>query len=325
MALNHPVVFIYAGIFLFCLALAVIRRKTFPLVETMMVTVIIGLGFTGLVYWIAPRPGAVPLRQDMHPAELIFTLVYLVTTAALLVRGAPVPKSWREHYFKKSLATLGFKLVVFVLIPLAALRLIWHVDWADLGFSAGNAPGQLRAAALLMLAFGGFNLIAGGAAAPIRKRQFSLGHIAGGMSLAFLWNLAEVGLVEEFYFRAFLQGRFTAFFDSPAAGICAAALLFGLAHAPGIYLRRGDRHGPLGEHPTLIDSILYAILGLSPTGWFTGLLYWRCQSLLAPILVHAAVDAVAHTAEFLEGLGIRRRAPQPEAAPGPGGRDPKRS
>jgi len=313
MTLNHPVVFIYAGIFLIALALAVVRRKTFPLAETMMVTVIVGLGFTGLVYLVAPRPGAVPLRQELPASELVFTVVYLAVTAALLVRGAPMPKCWRDHFFKKQIATLGFKLVVFVLIPLAALRLIWHVDWADLGFSAGDVPGQLGAAALLMLVFGGFNLIAGGAAAPIRKRQFAAGHIAGGMSLALLWNLVEVGLVEEFYFRAFLQGRFTAFFDSPAAGICAASLLFGLAHAPGIYLRRGDRHGPLGEHPTLIDSILYAILGLSPTGWFTGLLYWRCQSLLAPILVHAAVDAVAHAAEFLEGLGIKRRAPQRES------------
>jgi membrane protease YdiL (CAAX protease family) len=308
MALNHPVVFIYAAIFLLALALAIVRRKTFPLADTLMVTLIVGVGFTALVYWIAPQPGDVPLRQETNPSELVFTVTYWLVTAALLIRGAPVPKSWRDHFFKKQLAGLAFKLVVFVLIPLAALRLIWQASWASLGFSAGDVPAQLRAAGLLILVFGGFNLLAGGAAAPIRKRQFTPGQVAAGMSLAYVWNIVEVGLVEEFYFRAFLQGRFTTFFDSPAAGICAAALLFGLAHAPGIYLRRGDRHGPLGEHPTLIDSILYAILGLSPTGWFTGLLYARCQSLLAPILVHAAVDAVAHTAEFLEGLGIRRRA-----------------
>ena len=313
--LNHPVVFVYAGIFMLSLALAVIRRKTFPLAETLIVTLIVGLGFTALVYWIAPRPGDIPLRQDMKPSELIFTVAYLFATAALLIRGAPVPKSWQEHYFKKKIATLGFKLVVFVLLPLIALRAIWHTSWADLGFSAGDVGAQLRAAGLLMLLFGGFNLIAGGAAAPIRKRQFTSGQVALGLSLAFLWNVVEVGLVEEFYFRAFLQGRFTAFFDSPAAGICAASLLFGLAHAPGIYLRRGDKHGPLGERPTLVDSILYTILGLSPTGWFTGLLYGRCQSLLAPILVHAAVDAGAHTAELLEGLGIRHRANTQEGPP----------
>jgi len=315
MSFNHPIVFIYASIFLLALALAILRRKTFPLSETLMVTLIVGLGFTALVYWIAPHPADIPLRQDMKPSELIFTVAYLFATAALLIRGAPVPKSWREHFIKKQIATLGFKLLVFVLIPLAALRLIWHVDWADLGFSAGDVPAQLRAAGLLILLFGGFNLIAGGAAAPIRKRQFTSGQVVLGMSLAFLWNVVETGLVEEFYFRAFLQGRLTAFFESPAAGICAASLLFGLAHAPGIYLRRGDKHGPLGEHPTLVVSILYTILGLSPTGWFTGLLYGRCQSLLAPILVHAGVDAVAHTTEFLEGMGIRRRVDIQESPP----------
>lgn len=83
--------------------------------------------------------------------------------------------------------------------------------------------------------------------------------------------------------------------------------MFSLAHASGIYLRRGDKHGLLGEQPSLLNSILYAILALSPTGWFTGLLFWRAQSLLAPVLVHAAVDAVAHTAEFIEGLGVQKR------------------
>jgi membrane protease YdiL (CAAX protease family) len=308
MSLNHPAVILYAGIFLLALALAIVRRKSFPLADTLVVTLIVGVGFTALVYWIAPQPGNTSLRQDIDPSEIVFTVVYALVTAALLIRGAPVPPSWQAHFFKKNIATLAFKLVVFVLVPLAALRVIWHAGWADLGFSAGDVAAQLRAAGLLILVFGGFNLLAGGAAAPIRKRLFAPGQVAAGMGLAFLWNVLEVGLVEEFYFRAFLQGRFTALFESPAAGICAAALLFGLAHAPGIYLRRGDKHGPLGERPTLIDSILYAILGLSPTGWFTGLLYARCQSLLAPILVHAAVDAVAHTAEFLEGLGIRRRA-----------------
>lgn len=307
MALNNPMVYIYIGIFLLSLALAVVRRKTFPLADTLMVSLIVGLGFTGLVYWIAPHPANFPTRQTVKPSELIFTVAYLVVTAALLIRGAPVPKTWKAHFFKKNIATLGFKLVVFVLIPLIALRWIWHTGWAGLGFSAGNISGQMISAGVLILILGGFNLLTGGAAAPIRKRQFAFGQIAAGMLLAFLWNVVETGLVEEFYFRAFLQGRFTAFLDSPAAGICIASLLFGLAHAPGIYLRRGDQHGPLGEHPHLLDAILYAILGLSPTGWFTGLLYWRCQSLLAPVLVHAAVDAVAHTAEFLEGMGIRRR------------------
>ena len=298
---------LYAGLYLLALAVAVWRRKTFPLADAITVTLIIGVGFTALVYLIVPNALSEPVQSNVETSELVFTIAYLFLATALLIRGAPMPVSWKDHFVRRNIATLGFKLLVFVLIPLAALRLLWHVGWDQLGFSAGDVTGQIRSAALLILLFGGFNLFAGSAAAPIRKRQFSLGQIIAGFVSASLWNVVEVGLVEEFFFRAFLQGRLTSFLGSPIAGICVAALLFGLAHAPGIYLRRGDRHGPLGEHPSRLDAILYTILALSPTGWFTGLLYFRTQSLLAPILVHALVDAVAHTAEFIEGLGIQRR------------------
>lgn len=309
MTLNElPIPIIYGGLYLLSLAVAVRRRKVFPLSDTLTIALIVGFGFTGLVYLIAPHPVSTPAQHGVKTSEVIFTLAYLALTAALLIRGAPIPAAWKSHFLKRKFATLVFKLVVFVLFPLAALRLLWGTEWFELGFSAGDITGQLRSAAVLILLFGGFNLLVGGAAAPIRKRQFILRQIIVGFILVTLWDVLEVGLVEEFFFRAFLQGRLIAFLDSPLAGICLASLLFGLAHAPGIYLRRGDKYGPLGERPSLIDSILYAILALSPAGWFTGLLYWRTQSLLAPILVHAAVDAVAHTAEFLEGVGIQRRA-----------------
>jgi hypothetical protein len=43
---------------------------------------------------------------------------------------------------------------------------------------------------------------------------------------------------------------------------------------------------------------------LSTAGWFTGVLYWRIQSLLAPVLVHAGLDAAAHTPEFIQALKL---------------------
>lgn len=313
MKLNEPVILIYLVIYLAALALAVWRRKTFPLAESVMVMILVGLGFTGLVYLFAPAQETAPVIPAIQPSELIFTLAYLGVVAALLIPGPPIPNSWKDHFFKRKLAIIIFKLLVFVLVPLVITRLFWSTEWSTLGFSAGNVGAQLRTAAILIFFFGGFNLVAGGGAAPIRARQFSMSQVITGMGLAFLWNIVEVGLVEEFFFRGFLQTRLISFFGMPASGIAATSLLFGLAHVPGIYLRRGDRHGPLGDHPTLIDSILYAILVLSPTGWFTGLLFWRTQSLLAPILVHAAVDAVAHAADFLEGLGLRKRN-EPEAS-----------
>ena len=62
-----PIFFIYAGILLLSLAAAVWRRKIFPLSETVVVTLIVGVGFTGLVYWIAPLRTAQPIQ----PGNLI--------------------------------------------------------------------------------------------------------------------------------------------------------------------------------------------------------------------------------------------------------------
>jgi membrane protease YdiL (CAAX protease family) len=306
---DDPVVLAYEAIYIAALAIAVWRRKAFPLGSVIPILLIIGFGFTGLVYLFVPQhpiqePPAIP-----NPSEMIFVLGYLGFMAALLARRRFIPDD-PDHFVEKKQRDMGFKLLFFVLIPLAGLKLIWGAAWSELGFSMGDFSSQLISAAILIVLLGGFNLIAGGAAAPIRARQFNARQLFFGFGLAFIWSCIEAGFVEEFFFRAFLQTRLVNFLQSPAGGICTASLLFGLAHAPGIYLRRGGKHGPLGEQPSLLDSVLYSILVLSPTGWFTGLLYWRTQSLIAPILVHGGLDAVAATADFINGLPFLTRAGQ---------------
>ncbi|MBN2147795.1 MAG: CPBP family intramembrane metalloprotease [Anaerolineales bacterium] len=302
---DQVIVIAYSVIFIAAVALAIVRRKTFPLAESVMVVVIVGGVFTGLVYLATLPVKAVAITTRPSTAELAFTLAYLCFMAFLLV-VKPAPKNLPGQFLKEKIAAISFKLLFFVLIPLACLRLFWHVSWADLGFTGGDVPGQFFAAALLILVFGGFNYVAGSAARPMREGQFSGRQVGLGLAVAFVWNVLEVGLVEEFFFRGFVQTRLVNALGSPLAGICLTSLLFGLAHAPGIYLRRADKVGPLGEKPSLLNALLYAIMVLSPTGWFTGLLYWRTQSLLAPIVVHAAIDAVAHAVEFIEGLRIRK-------------------
>lgn len=306
MAQSDPVLLAYIGIYLAALILAILRRKSFPLGSVLPVVLIVGVGFTGLIYFIVPQAPVLSPSSGRKPGELIFVLAYLVFMSILLVRRKAVSAE-TVGFARKLLHDIRFKLLFFVLLPLLALRAFWGSSWADLGFSPGNLLSQLLTSAILILLLGGFNLVAGGAAAPIRARQFNAKQLILGFSLAFLWECLEAGLVEEFFFRAFLQARLVAFLHSPMGGICAASLLFGLAHAPGIYLRSGDKFGPLGERPTLLNSVLYAILALSPMGWFTGLLFWRTQSLIAPILVHGGIDAVAATAGFINGLGYLKR------------------
>ncbi|MFZ5920588.1 MAG: CPBP family intramembrane glutamic endopeptidase [Chloroflexota bacterium] len=299
---NEPVVLIYIVIFAVSLVLAYFRRKTFPFGESLAVMLIVGVGFTLAVHFIAPA-AAIPLSYALpNTSEIVFTLAYVVFVAALLTRDRPMPAGWKGDFAKEKLAALAFKLAVFVLIPFGALYIIWRRDLPSLGFSVTNLPAQLMSSLALILLFGGFNFIAGSGAAPIRKKEFPAHQVALGLGIAFVWNIFEVGLVEEFFFRAFLQTRLMELFGSAASGILAASLLFGLAHAPGLYLRAADKGGPLGGKPALIDAILYTILVLSPAGWFTGLLFFRTQSLLAPVLVHAGMDAVAHASDFIKGL-----------------------
>lgn len=281
------------------------QAGSFPFEESLMVLVIVGVGFTVLVYLSTLFLHTPSLKLQVSSGELAFVILYVVLVAVLLVFKR-TPEKWKEPYLKDKTYTLLFKLFIFVFVPVVALRMFWNASWASLGFSAGDVKGQLISAALLSLFFGGFNLFFGSAAKPLRERRFSGKQIGFGFIVAFLWNVLETGLVEEFFFRAFLQTRLIAVLGSPLGGICLTSLIFGLAHAPGIYLRKGDRSGPLGERPSLLNSVLYAIIVLSTAGWFTGLLYWKTQSLLAPVIVHAAMDAVAHTAEFIEELNLKK-------------------
>ena len=304
MSWTEPVFILYAALYLLAFALAFLRRKTFPFSEIIAVILIIGLGFTGLVALIAPQASARPLEYNLHPGETVFVLIYVAFLTWMLALGAWkfLPARWKEDFARNKLGVLAYKLLLFVFLPLGVLRFVWQIDWAALGFSIIDLPKQLLIALILIVLLGGFNLVAGQAAAPIRKREFTARQLLLGTGLTFIWNIFEVGLVEEFFFRAVLQNHFTNLFASPLSGICAATLLFGLAHAPGIYLRGAGKDDPLGSKPTLLDTILYSILVLSASGWFMGLLYWRTQSLLAPILVHAGVDAVAHVSEFIQKI-----------------------
>ena len=303
MTINNVIIIAYVILFSLAIALAAAQKKTFPFAESLMVVGIVGVVFTGLVYLATLPVKADSITTVPTSGELVFTILYVFFVAIFLM-VKPKPKNLPGQFLKEKIAAISTKLLIFVLIPLMVLRNYWHITWADLGFSAGDVGGQLFAAAILIFAFGGFNFLAGSAAAPIRNHKFSGRQVMLGMAAAFVWNMIETGLVEEFFFRAFLQTRLVNALGSPLAGICLTSLLFGLAHAPGIYLRRGDKLGPLGEKPTGLNTILYSVIVLSSAGWFTGVLYWRTQSLLAPILVHAAVDAVAHTGEFIEGLHL---------------------
>jgi membrane protease YdiL (CAAX protease family) len=143
-----------------------------------------------------------------------------------------------------------------------------------------------------------FQLALGRGLADIRQARLSLPQLALGVPLAYLWLVVEVGVVEEFFFRALLQSRVAAFTKSEAAGVVVASLVFGLAHAPGLYFRTTATGEGLGPSPSWLMAVGYSVVVTSVPGLFLGILWSRTKSLASLVLIHAAGDLVPNLVEL---------------------------
>lgn len=114
---------------------------------------------------------------------------------------------------------------------------------------------------------------------------------------SFVWIAIEAGLNEEFLFRGVVQTRLSAFFRSPWAGVIATSILFGLAHAPGLFFRGGP--GVDGWSTDPLQVIAYTIGVLTPISLLFGLIYARTKSLLLVVLLHGLVDVLPNMSEFI--------------------------
>ena len=84
---------------------------------------------------------------------------------------------------------------------------------------------------------------------------------------------------------------------SPWAGVFVSAIIVGVAHAPGLYLRGGADTD--GSSAALMQVIAYTIAVLAPMGLLFGLIYARTKSLLLVVLLHGLVDVLPNMNEFI--------------------------
>jgi membrane protease YdiL (CAAX protease family) len=84
---------------------------------------------------------------------------------------------------------------------------------------------------------------------------------------------------------------------SEAGAVVTGAVLFALAHVPGLYLR--GHPGVDGYSSDPIQVAAYAVATLSPIALLFGTLWARTRSLLLIVLLHAAVDVLPNLAEFV--------------------------
>jgi membrane protease YdiL (CAAX protease family) len=115
---------------------------------------------------------------------------------------------------------------------------------------------------------------------------------------AFIWLAIEAGLCEEFLFRAVLQTRLAAVLKTEVGAAVIGALLFALAHTPGLYLR--GKPGVEGFSTDPFQVMAYTIAMLSPIALLFSTLWARTRSLLLIVLLHALVDVLPNLADFVK-------------------------
>lgn len=282
----------YAVLYLACLA-ALWRYEGRHPAEAIAVLVIVGGLFSALA-WMTTR-GAVPHRVPVRdPAkELRLALALLLAVAAFLAVGTAPVRSRLADPTLSGLADLAIRLLVFVGLPALAFRAAFGYGWRELFIDpAGSWRGHRLALAVLPLALVAMQLVLGRGALRIREAGMTPAQVAVAVPLVLVYLCLEVGLVEEFFFRALLQERLAAVAGSSAAAVFAASVLFGLAHAPGLYLRGAGSYEGFAGPPSLLLAVAYSIVVMSVAGLFLGTLWARTRNLPLVVVVHAATDLV---------------------------------
>ncbi|MGO9519689.1 MAG: lysostaphin resistance A-like protein, partial [Candidatus Korobacteraceae bacterium] len=273
--------------------------------EALAALVVLGVIFPALAMLATRRVSALPYVVRKPRIETAVLVMYLVVIAWMLVSGFGRIAHIRTEPLH-SVVVLGVKLVTVVGIPAAIMLALGHyriaeimpisLRWRDL-----RPALWMSLAALLMQSFLGRGLH------DIREAHLPVWVLAVATPLSFIWLMIEVGVVEEFFFRVLLQERLAAVLRSPWGGLVVAAVLFGLLHAPGFYLRTAATQEALGSpHPSLLMAIGYSIVMTSLAGLFLGVLWMRTKNFAVLVIVHAAGDLLPNLVPWAKAFHLTR-------------------
>lgn len=261
--------------------------------EPLFLLVALGVTFPALAWALTRRPRrfAPPLASPVR--GLAGPLAYLAVFS-LLVLGwgfSAIDARWPDEP-AQSIAKTLVKLATMVALPAW-----WFLRDARQRPRFGGA--RLWAIfAAMAIAFLAFQAVFGRGLATLHELAPDTVTLAWAIPLCWLWQTLEAGLCEEVLFRRVLQQRIADTTGSPVAAVLWASLLFGLAHAPGLYLRGGHlMEGVASATPTW--AVAYSIAMVAPAGVAFGVLWARTRSLWLVVLVHGSVDLLPQLAPFI--------------------------
>ncbi len=291
--------FLFGYLVLWAGSLAALHaRAGASLSEPLLIFVIVGGIFSLLAWLLTMRQAPLPFSVKNPAGESLALLCYLPLLIAFLAVGLQGLNVRITAEPQLEIAKDLSKQIMFVLLPAALIVGIWKYTLPQL------LPGSLKIRRdwLTFLAMSsvliGFQFVFGRGPSAVRELNASGGKLALGMAISFIWLALDAGVVEEFFFRVLIQSRLAALLKSELAGIVVMAVIFGLAHAPGLYLRPAAMQENLIGPPSLLNAAAYTIVYTSAAGIFLGVLWARTHNFLLVVFVHAATDLVPNLAIF---------------------------
>lgn len=289
---------VYAGILF-----AMHRLDNFKFADPLLILAILGVGFS-LAAWLLTI-GLDPLGYSIVKPrkELNVIGIWLLPVVVFSTWGLGLLHHYVPADPENAIVILVAKLLVFVILPAAIMR-------AQFGYGLGHlVPLSARTHHLLVLLgmsvlLLAFQAVLGGGLRDIASAHLPASTLCYGLPLTLLWLALEAGVVEEFFFRVLLQTRLSAVLTSELGGIVLASLIFGLAHAPGLYLRTAITHEGLPPHPSLLMAVGYSIVIVSVAGFFLGVLWARTRNFALVVLVHAVGDLLPNLLPTLRSLHL---------------------
>lgn len=267
-----------------------------------MDAIVCGVVFAGLM-----PPMVWFFTRKAQPAEIVVArpAVELGAVLAWLAIYAVVVLGWLFTQIKQAVppgsptyetVMLAVKLVVHVVIPILVLKLV-GARVAPLLAPRLGARGVLPLLIILGALVTALMMVVSPSLKEISGIKATAMTFAWAAPASFAWLAVEAGLFEEFLFRAVLQTRLAAVLKSEAGAVVIGALLFALAHVPGLYLRPDTAGDQLAGG--LPQIVAYTVGVLSPIAVLFGLIWARTRSLGLLILLHAAVDFLPNLSEFM--------------------------
>lgn len=295
---------LFVGVY--ALALGVLVAGGRPVEEALGALVILGIALPLLALgacWRMPEPAPPQSWRPDDAATMAilvgWIVVFLVVKGPLL--DALVPYGSSEAL--RDTVNAALKLLAFVALPAIFLRRRGF-GWRQAGRPVAS-PGRLvLVLAVLAIACLGVQYLIGRQFRVVLTDEYLQRHVVIGSLLAFAWLTIEAGLVEEFFFRWYLQSRLAAWSGSQVSAVFLGSLVFGLAHAPGIWLRGAGVGEGLGSNPSLATTLAYVVATQGVAGLMFGVLWARTRSFLLVVVLHGLVDAPANAAWFMDKWGL---------------------